>query len=340
MSNVVQALIFDRYGREPTLVEPAFNYIAWRHNRTGQAVLALPYTDPNCNKTLLRYGNRVLIQMGNGLPNFGGVVDVPMQRTDTGISFTVYTGDRILSWRRSAKIRSFTSTSPGTIFETLLDDANAQSPTGISAVSVSAAGEPRTQEYNYAPLGAAIEELLRYSGEEFVVLPVFTQGQLKFEAYWEPTIGHDLSLKVLLEDGENVRDVAVDEQGTIASDIYVAGGSAGGTEWTDRFVGTDTNVASRIAYGFREHAEILTGVFDQATLDATAVALAAELNNPRPHLKCTAANVSPSPFDQYNVGDIVTVHAYIIRGEWAIDATMRLYGREWSPDNTCRLELL
>lgn len=339
MSNAAQVLIFDQYGREPVVIEPAIAYVAWRHNRTGQAQLALPYTDPNCNKNLLRYGNRALIQFGNGLPNFGGVIDVPMQQTNVGVSFAVYTADRIFKWRRSLKIREFDSISPGKIFETLLDDANAAAPTGITAASISTSGEPRTQSYHYAPLDSAIEELLRYSGEEFLIRPVFTQGQLSFEAYWESTIGFDLTLKALLEEGKNIQDVTVDDQGPIASEVYIAGGSAGGTEWTDRLVGTDSDSASRSAYGYREHAEILTGVFDQVTLDATAEALAAQLNVPRAHISCTAANAQPSAFDQYHVGDTVSFRAFHARGEWVIDQTVRIYGREWEPTNTCRLEL-
>jgi hypothetical protein len=104
-------------------------------------------------------------------------------------------------------------------------------------------------------------------------------------------------------------------------------------------VGEDSSVASRNAYGYREYAEVLTGIFDQATLDASATSLLDEYNDPRPRYTLVALDRAPAGFELYDVGDDVRVQAFLRSALWAVDESVRLVGREWAPDNRCRLEV-
>jgi hypothetical protein len=339
VSNAAEVLIFNRSGSSPLEVRPQIEAVAWRLNRTGQTRMYLPYSDPECTPDNLALGNRVLIQFENGLRAFGGVIDVPRRRTSTGVNFTVYTGDRILGWRRTQKTAAYTSVAPGVIFRSLINSANLAWDTGIALGSVYAGGTARSETYHLAGVLDALWELARLSGEEFRVVPVFESGRLTFEASWDARIGEDLSETVLLAENLNIEPPQLDEQGPIASVVKCAGGGAGGTTWGDRLVGEDSSVASRNAYGYREYAEVLTGIFDQATLDASATSLLDEYNDPRPRYTLVALDRAPAGFELYDVGDDVRVQAFLRSALWAVDESVRLVGREWAPDNRCRLEV-
>lgn len=339
MSNGVEVLLFSRSGSNPREIRPQIETVTWRLNRTGQARLFMPYSDPACTPDNLALGSRVLIRFKNGLRPFGGVIDEPRRRTSTGVGFTVYTGDRILSWRRTAKTAAFSSTAPGSIFQSLLEAANTTWSTGIALGSIYTGGTARSETYHLVNVLDATWALARLSGEEYEVVPVFSQGTLTFLANWSARIGTDLSDKALLVEDQNVEPSQLDEQGPIASTVKCAGGGAGGTTWDDRPVGVDSSVASRNAYGYREHAEVLTGIFEQATLDASAAALLDEYDDPRPRYTLVALDRDPAGFGLYDVGDDVRVQAFLKSALWAVDESVRIVGREWGPDNRCRLEV-
>lgn len=338
MSSAVQTLLFSRSGTNPVEISPQIESVTWRLNQTGQAKLYLSYTDPLCTPDNLRLGKRVLMRFENGLPPFGGVIDIPRQRRANGVAFTVYTGDRILSWRRTAKTRAFTSTAPGTIYQTLIEDENAKSGTGIAIGSIYTGGTARSETYHLHNVLDVILQLQRLSGEEFEIVPVYQKGQLTFLANWKQRIGSDISDEILLVEDRNLEPPTLDEQGPIASRVLCAGGAAGENGWDDRLVGEDTSTTSRNEYGYREYAEVLTGVFDQTTLDASATSLLDELDAPRERFSIAALNREPAVFGDYNVGDTVTLQAFLQHPLWTVDRALRILGRGWTPADTCRLE--
>ena len=339
MSSAIETLLFSRSGTNPVEISPQIERVAWQLNRTGQAKLFMSYADPLCTPDHLRLGNRVLMRFENGLPPFGGVIDLPRQRRANGIAFTVYTGDRILSWRRTAKTTAFSSTAPGTIYQTLIENANAKSGTGIAIGSIYTGGTARSETYHLDNVLDVILQLQRLSGEEFEVIPAYENGQLTFLAHWKQRIGGDISDETLLVEDRNIEPPAMDEQGPVASRVLCAGGAAGGSDWDDRLVGEETSTASRNDYGYREYAEIITGVFDQTTLDASATSVLDEVDAPRERFTITALNRDPAGFGAYGVGDTVTVQAFLQHSPlWAVDRALRIVGREWTPDDTCRLE--
>jgi hypothetical protein len=338
VSSAVQTLLFSRSGTNPVEISPQIESVAWRLNQTGQAKLYLSYTDPLCTPDNLRLGKRVLMNFENGLPPFGGVIDVPRQRRANGVAFTVYTGDRILSWRRTAKTRAFTSTAPGIIYQTLIEDENAESGTGIAIGSIYTGGTARSETYHLHNVLDVILQLQRLSGEEFEVVPVYQKRQLTFLANWKQRIGSDISDEILLVEDRNIEPPALDEQGPIASRVLCAGGAAGDDGWDDRLVGEDTSTTSRNEYGYREYAEVITGVFDQTTLDASATSVLDELDAPRERFSIAALNREPATFGDYDVGDTVTLQAFLQHPLWAVDRALRIVGREWTPADICRLE--
>ena len=338
MSNSVQTLIFDRSGFHPVDIMPQWNHISWRLNEIGVARFSLPYEDENCTTDVLKPGNRILIRFENGLPDFGGVLDFPRRRISTGVQMTAYSIEHILTWREAAKNSEFTSQTSGYIFQTLIEEMNTVWQTGISISGVYAGGV-RTETYHYHALWDVISQLQRLSGEDFHFEPVYSGGRLTFQGGWYQTFGVDLSASVLLVEDRNLSQLTMDEQGPIANQVRAAGGGAGGTTWNDRLIGTAQDATSRSAYGYRERTEIMTAIFDQVTLDASAAAILAEKKDARERLSCAVLDADPAGFDKYGLGDTVQVQGFLKSAQWAIDQPMRIYGREWRPDNICTLEL-
>jgi len=339
MSNTVQTLVFNRAGYSPVDIAPQWDYLAWRLNNVGVGKFSLPYEDENCTTDVLRPGNRVLVRFENGLPAFGGVIDLPRRRTATGVQVTLYSAEHILDWRRTAKSRSFASVTPGAIFQAFLEEANSITPTGIAVGSVYTGGTARTEEYHYHSLWDALVTLQRLSGEDFHIAPYYSGGRLTFIGNWYESRGVDLSALVLLAEDKNLAELVMDEQGPIANVVYAAGGGAGGTTWDDRLVGIAQDATSQNEYSYREGAEVITAVFDQTTLDASAAAILAEKKDARQNLSCVALDTDPAGFSSYNVGDTVLVQGFLKSSQWAIDQSVRVLGREWRPDNRCTLEV-
>jgi len=339
MSNEIEAFLFDHNGFKPQRIVPAVNSVTWRLNKTGLAQLFLPYSDPLCTPERLAYGNRVLIRFASGLPDFGGVIDFPRVQTETGVKFSIYAGDRVLDWRISVKTASFTQVPPGDIARRMVMDASAIRSTGLIPASIAASKMYRTETYHLANILDALQRLARQSSEEYQVVPLYAGGQLQFGLEWAPFLGHNRADEILLVEGRNIETpVEMTEQGPVASIVKTAGGGAGGTTWNDRLVGIATDADAEAEYGYREYSEVVTGVFDQATLDATAAALLQRMKRSRKHFKLTALAADPSPFDRYDVGDIVTLQAFLDRGDWEFNGPVRITGRMWNASTTCRLE--
>lgn len=336
---VIRTLIFDRRGAQLDEIEPTWSYVTWRLNRVNRAEFFLPYTDSKCTSTNLELGNRVLLTFDNGLPSWGGVVDVPRRRRADGISVFLYGGAQILSWRRTPKTQSFASVIPGEIFRSLIETANATWATGIEPGQIYPAGTPRTETYHYANILDAVVSLQKLSGEDWEIVPILEKGRLIFLANWYERRGTDKYRSTLLEEGASIDAPAMDEQGPIANKIYLPGGGAGGTTWADRYVGEAANAASQGKYDFRELAAVQSGVSDQATLNASAQALIDELGLPRERATISATDKEPAPFGVYAVGDRVRLRAYL-QSAWAYDGRVRIVTREWAPRNTCRLEVV
>jgi hypothetical protein len=336
---MIQTLLFDRSGKNPVEVEPSWDNITWRLNKTGEAKFTLPYSDPKCTPDNLRYGNRVLIRFDNGLPSFGGVIDVPRRHSQDGVTVSIYDASRILSWRLSQKTATFTSEDPGTIFQSLIEDMNATFQTGIAVGGVYTGGAVRTETYHYAKLLDEIFSLQRLSGNDWEIVPSYESGVLEFVAYWYERQGVDKSDSVLLSEGLNIEDVQLDEQGPLGNHIYLPGGGAGGTSWNDRAIGEKEDDASRNLYDLREYVEVQTSVFDQITLDNSATTLLSEMAYPKRRFAPRAINRDPAHFADYDIGDILTMQALTIHSLWTFDGTIRILGREFSKDGTCKLEV-
>lgn len=336
---IARVLLFDT--SRVLLVEAYFRVgsVSWRLNRVGQARLFSSSSDAKSTTENLQIGNYILIQFDNGLPDWGGIIDLPRNRTQTEIGITAYSGERALASRRTLQNSIFDSIAAGDIYKALIIDANTVWSTGIEPGTIYSSGVARTQEYHYAQILQQIQELARLSGNDFYIQPVFSNNRLTFKAHWYETRGNDLTNTVWFVEKRNiVGGVALDEQGMMANRITLVGS---GNVWDEtRLVSVANDTEKQALYGLREYAEIQTSILDQTTLDANAASLLAALSKVEQKASFATSDKKPGKYSTYDVGDIVHVQALLRPGatEWAIDLDMRVMGREWR-NGACFLEL-
>ncbi len=332
----VQVLVFDRNGYEIAEIEPQIDSVVWRLNQHGLAHVRLPYTDAKCKKDILRSGNRVLFQFSNGLPSFGGVMDLERQRDGSGVKIACYSGEWLLDWRVTGKNRTFASVSPGTIYQGLITEANYGGT--ITLGNIFAGGTARSEEYHHYDLLHQMTKLSSDSGQDFAILPVYTAGRLTFQAHWYERRGADKSDTVWLIEGQNCSEASLAEQGRIANRYYVIG--PGSTWGTERAVGQGDDADSVAEHDFRERSEVASGQASQATLTATADERVATVAWPENMISLPKVlNLEPALFSAYDVGDILRAQLFLKSAEWAFDGDVRIVAREWRPDGSCSLEV-
>jgi hypothetical protein len=325
--------IFDRRGRERAEVRADILAIAWRLNNVGKGTAFLPYTDPKCTQANLRYGNRILVQFDNGLPDFAGVIDTPRRRSAGGITFSIYTGERMLDFRRSGKDASY-SGAPGAIFQAIIEAENTKSQL-MTVGNIASSGTERSIEHHYHDILRRVRDLARLTGQDFRITSGVVAGSIVFYANWYTTLGTDKTNSVWLIGGVNCTGT-LDEQGQIANQVYCVGE---GDNWGAlRLVGEANEATSRSDYDLREYAELQSAVV-QGTLDANAETLVNAMAQPRKKFTLTAIDRVPARFSSYDIGDRVTLELFQKWPEWAFSGTVRIIAREWTANNTCRLEV-
>jgi len=334
LANSVQLLIFDRAGWKIAEMEADLQSVSWRLGQTGRVKFGVDYGNPAATIENLRPGNRVMVQFANGLPDWGGVLDVPRSRVSTGLGLTAYEADWQLGWRVTGVDEQFATTSPGGIVSTLLGNANGVAATGV-AMGDTYTGGAQGREYHYDGLLSAVRGLA--AGYDYAVVPKHQAGRLSFLLHWYQRRGRDLRGSVLLAEGHNVGTVTLDEQGPLYNRVIAVGG---GTTWAERPIEQANDLDSQYFYGLREYVIMQSSITDEATLQELAQAALDEGKHPRVRGTLNGVvNRNPSPFADYDIGDIVTLQAFLARGAWAFDEPVRVLAREWSPEGVCTVEV-
>ncbi len=337
---LAQALVFDKFNAALAEIQPFVENASWRLNNVGMSKIWLSWRDVQCTRNILKPGNRVLWRFDDGLPPWGGVMDLPLHVQPGTTGITCYTAEKIADWRVTPKGRYFDAQPPGYIFQALLEEENGTRATGIGIGSIYTGGTPRTLEYHFHDLLARWQDLARLSGEDFAVIPSYLDGVLAFAANWYQQRGSDKSNQVWLVEGRNITgEPRLDKQGPIHNHIVLAG--EGVTWGDDRFTSDAQDLDSINEYDFREYSEVQSGVTQQSTLDANAAALLAAGKQPHNIITLPGViNLAPGLFSEYGVGDIVTASLFLNSEEWYFEGPVRIIAREWQPDNTCRLEVV
>jgi hypothetical protein len=326
--NVVQVTIYNRAGKQLADADCDIQSACWKLNQTGSAILSIDARNDKATRAIIRPGNRMLIQFNNGLPNWGGVIDLPLGVRGKTITFNGYEGDKILSWRVTSNPESHAGT-PGAVVRELLAYAEGRYPIGIMPGSIYQNGDALSKQFRWAYLRENIQGLGDYS-----VSAEEDGGLLNLYLNFYDRRGVDRSETVLLAEGlnGNVGSSVIDEQGPVWNSIYAQGAGVSSIL---------QDAGSVLDYGLREYPISYNQITDQTTLTFQAQN---DLNYYRyPRRRATLSDVQnrvPGLFASYDVGDVVMVEAGVEAGEFGFNAPARVIAREWrAVSGLCTVEV-
>lgn len=324
-------IVGNKSGAQLAELSPGIGPISWRLNKVGKVSFSLAITDSKTIRDNLRFGNRVLIEFDNGLPNWGGVLDPPRKWDGARIKCTAYSAAHLFKHRITGKNKLFSGSSVGAIFKALIEETNLIEDTGVEIGSIYGGGTGHSPDYHYKKLLDIFQKSLteRMSNSDYDFIPSLSSGRIIFTANFYDTKGSDKTNFALVQ-GRNITKMRLTEQGPILNYWDVAGE---GVDWTDDRIDSNAQDSNSIkVYGLRQGGRVYVDVSIQATLDENAISLKNEFGNPFNIFELEVANKDPAQFGDYDLGDTITLLApdYGFDG---IDTTARILDRSFNPES-------
>jgi len=324
-------VVGDRFGTVLTELQSDIEFASWRKNNIGQLKFTIADTDSKATATNLRFGNRVLIEFDNGLPNWGGLIDPPRTWQDGKIIVTAYSGAYLFKYRTTDKGRYFTNQSVGEIFTALINEANVIEDTGVEIGLIWDGGTNHSPDYHFKNLFEIFQKSLtsRLSTGDFEFIPTIIDGKIKFIANFYESRGTNKTGIALIQ-GTNLSKVKLKEQGPIINSWDAVGE---GTSWgDDRIDSNAIDFDSTGIYGLREGSKVYADVSNQTTLDDNTVNLLSATKDVYNIFTLDALDVEPAGFADYDIGDVISLLAHDY-GFGGTDTTIRILSREFSPQS-------
>ena len=320
--------IADLDGRIMGELDGVLEGVAWKLNDYGQARITLPRGEATVTERMLNPGNRMLIQFNNGLPDWGGILDLPRKWKDGRVEVVGYSAERILVDRVTGKARYFNNAYAGDIFRALINEA---APMGVEVGDVWIGGELHSPDYHYRGLYDIFTKSLsqRIEDADWDVTTRLDGGRITFYANYYERKGRDHGQTLALLEGVNLSGFEMQEQGPIVNQWLLAGA---GTGWRDdnRIYSSRSDTTSEAKYGLRQRGEVRVDVSRQQTLNKSAGVLLAESKEPHSVVSPMALDFPPARFGQYGVGDSVWMELYDT-GFDNYGASVRIRAREYLP---------
>lgn len=335
----IRVRVADIYGRLLEEIEPDIKLVSWRLSDVGQARITMARTDDKATAGNLAFGNRLLLEFSNGLPDWGGVIDPPREWEPAGIGVNAYSGEYVLGLRRTSQGRYFSNQTVGEIFTAIINEANVSEDTGLRLGNVWGGGDLHSPEYHLDNLLETVRDSIcgRLETAEFVCIPFVEAGLVHFRAQLYQQRGRNLAGSVALLEGHNIINLKYVQQGPLVNDWLLAGA---GTSWAldgDRPFAAAQDADSRARYGLRQDANVYPNISQPETLQNTADGLLGETAAPHDIFELEVVDLAPAEFGDYDVGDTVRLIAPSY-GFDGIDRNIRITGREFTPaTGLCRL---
>lgn len=313
--------------------------VIWRVNDYGRASIVLPATVMEDSPELLDYGNYIHIWFTGGLPQWGGVIDLPLEREPGLLRVSAFSAEHLLTriqtheavkWSEPAGetaasiLRSILSYKGHA--DSLLIDINWDDTSDGDAVSA---------EFRRDIVLEAAKELARSDTQfRFFLQPQgASANKISFDLVTYQGYRRDMTRTVHLVQGVNLTDVQVIEQGPIYNTVTAMPSGSG---WDESKVITHEDAESIATYGRRAAPlQLVSTDSDDIYAEAALVGQRAESmlaahKQPRIRFTGTAVNMPPSTYADYRLGDRVTVHLNDMEG-LAGAVAVRIWAMEFSP---------
>ncbi len=326
--------IFNHYGN--ALAELSTNpTYSWILDDYGRAQFELAtFTDVNCTRTNLQYGNFVLIQhlptkdaLGNirgKLPDWLGVI-VPPQEWQYGlITVTAYSVEYLLKTRPVTPNTLIGS--PGNIFGQMLQDTNNLGVFPIALGSIYDDGTSQALPVSLA-MYDEVKNLSANTQQDWDITWTTNNGQLHLYGNWYFQKG--VVVNAVFSEGihGNMKLPRLTEQGTIYNKI-VGRNMANST--TTRLSSLFTGALSISDYGIFAASPVFN-VQDQAGLDAATIAYRNTYYRPVITLELVAldSGLTFTNLATGNVWDVVLKSVGFYAGKIGFQGSVRLAGMEY-----------
>jgi hypothetical protein len=326
----MQVLVGDRFGNIITELQPQVGPMSWILNNIGKSALTLAKSDPKATETNLQIGNRVTIELDNGLPLWGGVMDLPRVWNAGTIGVTCYGIEHLLKRRLTRKNDAFYERPAGTIFEDLLRRNEQKDPMGITIGNVWVGGRSHWPRYHYKALWTVLTDSLRKIELcDFRFTPYVEAGKIQFRAEFFQVAGSDKTATVGLTEGANVSaELTLEEQGEVVNvSAAVGAGSTWGSERRVTFARDSGSVAK---YGLLEDSAVYSSVSEEATLEMHARNTITQQSEPRKIFTLPVTDDKPGRFADYDLGDTVKATLPTF-GFGGYAGALRILAREYDP---------
>jgi hypothetical protein len=332
----MRVLLGDQKGQvKAELKAGSIGNIVWRLNSAGAAMVQIKRGAAAFRRDLLEPGARLYVEFDNGLPAWGGVLDLPRTWHSNLLEIKAYTIERLLKFSMTSKSRAFNGNVVGSIFSQVLQEADQRAALGLTIGTLWTGGAVHYPRYHFRDMMWVINNSVRQMETcDYRIVPYLADNYIRFRAELHEQVGEDKRNSTVLIEGANVASATLTEQGTIIN--RVAGVGSGST-WAERIPIWGVEDASRQRYGLRETMLAPSGLSQDVTLDR--IVDNAIRDNAYPHTLAalTVADIPPARFSAYGVGDVVRVQlpTYGFEG---YDAPMRIIARGFDPSSgVCEL---
>jgi hypothetical protein len=323
----VRATLADQFGRPIADVSPALGVISWKLNTSTKVPLSFPKSDSKLIRANFQPGNRILMEFDNGLPAWGGVLDMPDTWTLNDYEASAWSPEKILETRQTDRGRYFDQAEPGYIFRSVITEANDFSPFAVEIGQIDEMEVRISPDYHFENLLEVAKSLNGMTGVDFWVEPLRISKQVVFRAHLYEMRGN-LKNNVALVEGRNLSELKLVRQGPIVNWWDVVGGGSGWAD--DRLMTTVYDEESIAQYGLRQNSRIISSIKVMETLERTAERLLADSVKPRNRWSAKVVNLEPALFDSYDVGDRIRLEAPNFQWD-GFNGYVRVLARNYDP---------
>jgi hypothetical protein len=320
----MRVLIGGRDGVVAEEISPQIGGVSWILNGIGRMQFSLAANNQKATDATLLPGNRILVEFDNGLPVWGGVIDLPRSWSDGVITVNAYTIEHLLQYRLTSRSTTFDGVPVGAILARTLLEINSAWPEGITLGRTWLGGMPHYPRFHFKSAWDVCESIRRMESCDIVFEPVLENGMIFFNAHLLERWGEDKSDRYAFTEGANIAGLSYTEQGPLVNSAVAAGA---GATWTERAVIRAEDSASIQRFGLRERLDIYADATYQTTLEMHARDRLAQAH-PLRRFGLEVVDAEPAPFGTYGIGDILRLEAASVG--WGYSGQVRVIGMEYN----------
>jgi hypothetical protein len=316
--------LFDRFGMQIDEIRATVER-AWGLNTQTSGSFRVSYADAKCTPSNLEYGNWVLVENSDGLPDWVGMIDLREPGRD-GVKITAFSPEVVFDYRIGPRSQTLAG-SPGSVFAQMIDYINAQEETVLQAGNIESSGSLE-ETLNPVALSDDLNRIVERSGQGYRWRPDVDLGQLTIYGDWYADMTLDTGL--ILHDGYNIGGLSPIRESPPVSHVLAYGN---GSLWSNRLIAEAQDLESRDRYGLRQ-VSFNVQTPSMETLTAAAQQKLNMSHHPAPAFSLNIANVGDT-FKKIAPG-VQAVMVRIVAGSFfGVDLTdqVKILNMHYDPEN-------